>query len=305
MKAVRNMFFPEEFINQVREESDIVDVISNYVSLKRGGSHYKGLCPFHSEKTPSFMVNPSKQIFHCFGCGEGGNVFHFLMKHENMGFPDAVRALAERCGRPVPEIERTPEELAQQKTKDRIFEINKAAASFFFEAGRKTSAAQSYLKGRGVTEETLSAFQIGHASDSWDALTLHLKGLGFNEKDIELAGLALRKKSGDGCYDRFRNRVIFPIVDIYGRVLGFGGRVLDDSTPKYLNSPETLVFDKGSSLYGLNLSYEAIRKQEYAILVEGYMDVITTYQNGIRNIVATLGTALTRGHVRKLKASCF
>jgi len=301
MKAVRNMFFPEEFINQVREESDIVDVISNYVSLKRGGSNYKGLCPFHSEKTPSFMVNPSKQIFHCFGCGEGGNVFHFLMKHENMGFPDAVRALAERCGRPVPEIERTPGDLAQQKIKDRIFEINKAAASFFFETGRKTSLALSYLKSRGITEETLSLFKIGYAPDSWDALTLHLKGLGFNEKDIELAGLALKKKSGDGLYDRFRNRVIFPIVDIYARVLGFGGRVLDDSTPKYLNSPETPVFDKGSSLYGLNLSYEAIRKQEYAILVEGYMDVITTYQNDIHNIVATLGTSLTRWHVRKLQ----
>ncbi|MEK6776316.1 MAG: DNA primase [bacterium] len=301
MKAVKAMFFPEEFINTVREESDIVDVISNYVSLKKSGSHYKGLCPFHSEKTPSFMVNPSKQIFHCFGCGEGGNVFHFLMKHEHMGFPDSVRALAERCGRPVPEIERTPEDLAQKKTKDQIFEINEAAASFFSEAGKKTSTAQSYLNDRGVTDETISVFRIGYAPDSWDALTLHLKGLGFNEKEIELAGLALKKKSGDGCYDRFRNRIMFPIVDIYGRVLGFGGRVLDDSTPKYLNSPETPVFDKGASLYGLNLSYEAIRKQEYAILVEGYMDVITTFQNGIRNIAATLGTALTRAHVRKLQ----
>jgi len=301
MKPDRTMLFPEEFINQVREENDIVDVISNYIPLKKGGANYKGLCPFHSEKTPSFMVSPSKQIFHCFGCGEGGNVFNFLMKHENMGFPDAVRDLAERCGRPVPETRPSSQDAAQQKVKARIYEMNTRAQEFFAQKREETSRIQTYLKNREVSKDSVNHFGIGYAPDSWDALYLHLKGFGFLDKEMEQAGLILQKKSGEGYYDRFRDRVMFPIIDLYDRALGFGGRVLDDATPKYLNSPETPVFSKGSNLYGLNRSHEAIRKQDYAILVEGYMDVIMAHQNGIRNIVATLGTALTQGHLRRLR----
>ncbi len=295
------MYFPEEFISQIRDENDIVDVISNYVPLKKGGANYKGLCPFHSEKTPSFMVSPSKQIFHCFGCGEGGDLIRFLMKHENLGFPDTVRVLAERCGRPVPETRQSPEDLIRKKKKERLYEINRKAQELFLKERENSGAVLAYLKKRAVSEDSISTFGIGYAPDSWDALYLHLKELGFQEKEIEEAGLILQKKNGEGYYNRFRNRILFPIVDVYDRVLGFGGRVLDDSTPKYLNSPETPLFDKGSNLYGLNLSHEAIRKQDYGIIVEGYMDLITAYQEGIRNIVATLGTALTERHLKRLR----
>ncbi|NOY53899.1 MAG: DNA primase [Deltaproteobacteria bacterium] len=295
------MLFPEEFITEIREANDIVEVISNYVSLKKGGANYKGLCPFHSEKTPSFMVSPAKQIFHCFGCGEGGNVIHFMMKQEKMHFPDAVTALAERCGKPLPTLERVPEDPARKEAKARLYEINRAACEFFRQARLGNPAALRYLKDRGILEKSLSTFAIGFAPDAWESLNRHLTRQGFKAREQEQAGLVLQRQKGDGVYDRFRNRVIFPIVDIYDRPIGFGGRVLDDSTPKYLNSPETPIFDKGANLYGLNLAYEAIRKQDYVILVEGYMDVITAHQEGILNIVATLGTALTERHLRKLR----
>ncbi len=295
------MLFPEEFITEIREANDIVEVISNYVSLKKGGANYKGLCPFHSEKTPSFMVSPAKQIFHCFGCGEGGNVIHFMMKQEKMHFPDAVTALAERCGKPLPTLERVPEDPARKEEKARLYDINRAACEFFRKERLGNPAALRYLKDRGIRDESLSTFAIGYAPDAWESLNRHLTRQGFKTREQEQAGLVLQRQKGDGVYDRFRNRVIFPIVDIYGRPFGFGGRVLDDSTPKYLNSPETPIFDKGANLYGLNLAYEAVRKQDYVLLVEGYLDVITAHQEGILNIVATLGTALTERHLRKLR----
>jgi len=295
------VFFPEEFIRQVRDENNILDVISNYVSLKKGGANYKGLCPFHTEKTPSFMVNPSKQIFHCFGCGEGGDVFRFLMRYENMGFPEAVSTLAERCGRALPRGGKSSEDTKKKREKERIFEVNRAALDFFSEARLRSRSVGGYLKKRGISRDSIEVFSIGYAPDSWNSLFVHLKSAGFSEAEMEGAGLILRRKDGNGYYDRFRNRMMFPIVDVRGHVLGFGGRVMDDSTPKYLNSPETAVFDKGANLYGLNLAYEAIRRQDYAILVEGYMDVITVHQHGVANVVATLGTALTVRHIRKLK----
>jgi DNA primase len=295
------MLFPEELISQIRDENDIVEVISSYISLKRGGANYKGLCPFHSEKTPSFMVSPAKQIFHCFGCGEGGDVFSFLMKKENMPFPEAIRTLAERCGRRLPANEGPLEDPVRQKEKKRIFEINGTALTFFLGNRERSEGALAYLDRRGVSEAAVAQFQLGYAPDSWDALYKHLRDEGFREAEMERAGLVLPRKRGKGYYDRFRNRIIFPIVDIYDRVLGFGGRVLDESTPKYLNSPETPVFEKGSNLYGLNVAYEAIRRQDYALLVEGYMDVITAHQQGIKNALATLGTALTQGHLRRLR----
>jgi DNA primase len=295
------MLFPETFISEIREANDITEVISNYVSLKKSGSNYKGLCPFHSEKTPSFMVSPSKQIFHCFGCGEGGDVFRFLMQYENRAFPDAVRALAQRCGKPLPTVERSPQEAAQQQERERIFEMNRTATELFVKARTGSEKATDYLRRRGVSDAVLTAFSIGYAPDSWDTLYSHLRKGGFRETEMERAGLVLQRKQGSGGYDRFRNRIMFPIADTYDRVLGFGGRVLDDSLPKYLNSPETPVFDKGSTLYGLNMAGQSIRKLDYAVLVEGYMDVVTAHQHGIRNIVATLGTSLTQGHIRRLR----
>ncbi len=295
------MLFPEEFITEIREANDIVDVISNYVSLRKGGANYKGLCPFHSEKTPSFMVSPGKQIFHCFGCGEGGNVIHFMMKQERMHFPDAVAALAERCGKPLPTLERIPEDPARKEEKARLYEINRIAAEFFLQERLRNRTANRYLDDRGISEVSRKTFAIGFAPDAWESLSRHLTQQGFQTREMEQAGLVLQRQRGEGVYDRFRNRVIFPIVDIYDRPLGFGGRVLDDATPKYLNSPETPIFDKGANLYGLNRAFEAIRKQDYVILVEGYMDVITAHQEGILNIVATLGTALTERHLRKLR----
>ncbi len=295
------MLYPEPFIREVREANDITEVISNYVSLKKSGSNYKGLCPFHSEKTPSFMVSPSKQIFHCFGCGEGGDVFRFLMQYENRAFPDAVRALAQRCGKPLPTVERSPREAAQHRERERIFEMNTMAADFFVKTRATSEKANAYLRGRGVSETVLSTFSIGYAPDSWDSLYPRLRKEGFRESEMERAGLVLRRKQGSGWYDRFRHRIMFPIADTYDRIVGFGGRVLDDTLPKYLNSPETPVFDKGTTLYGLHAAGQSIRKLDYAVLVEGYMDVVTAHQYGIRNIVATLGTSLTAGHIRRLR----
>ncbi|MDX1764796.1 MAG: DNA primase, partial [bacterium] len=229
------------------------------------------------------------------------DVLSFLMKKENMPFPEALRGLAERCGRSLPVEAAVVEDPARQKEKKQIFEINRIARGFFLEACARSESAQAYLKGRGVSETTAHVFNLGYAPDAWDGLYSHLKRQGFRDGEMERAGLVLPKTKGNGYYDRFRNRIIFPIVDIQERVIGFGGRVMDDGVPKYLNSPETLVFDKGANLYGLHLASEAIRKQDYALLVEGYMDVITAYQIGIRNVVATLGTALTQRHLKRLR----
>ncbi|MHB8927896.1 MAG: DNA primase [Bacillota bacterium] len=287
----------DEFIEEVRSRNDIVDVIGEYVTLRKTGKNFVGLCPFHHEKTPSFSVAPDKQMFYCFGCHAGGNVFHFLIKRDNLTFPEAVAKLAERVALPLPEPELSPEEAQRRQEREAYLNALELAAEFYRLAllrSRQGAAAREYLKGRGLTAETVERFRLGYAPDAWDLLLNALTRKGFSPKVMEGAGLVLRNRERDSYYDRLRNRVVFPIFDVRGRVIAFGGRVLDDSLPKYLNSPETAVFAKGRNLYALNLARPAIRENGRAILVEGYMDAIACHQAGVANVVATLGTALTR-----------
>jgi len=291
------VFIPEEVIDEVRASSDIINVVSDYVRLRKQGNNYVGLCPFHNEKTPSFMVSADKQIFRCFGCGEGGNVISFIMKWEKISFPEAVRFLANRAGITISE-EDDPEKNARLKELNEAYEINELVKDFYqyILANHPVAGeARNYLKKRGLTEETIDKFQIGFAPPSWDGLLHFLNKKGYAPEKLEKLGVVLaRSKGKPGFYDRFRNRVMFPIWDIRGKVVGFGGRVLDDSVPKYLNSPETILFNKSHLLYGINKAAESIRRNDQAIIVEGYFDVITCHQAGISNVVASLGTAFTR-----------
>ena len=291
------VFIPEEVIDEVRASSDIINVVSDYVRLRKQGNNYVGLCPFHNEKTPSFMVSADKQIFRCFGCGEGGNVISFIMKWEKISFPEAVRFLANRAGITISE-EDDPEKNARLKELNEAYEINELVKDFYqyILANHPVAGeARNYLKKRGLTEETIDKFQIGFAPPSWDGLLHFLNKKGYAPEKLEKLGVVLaRSKGKPGFYDRFRNRVMFPIWDIRGKVVGFGGRVLDDSVPKYLNSPETILFNKSHLLYGINKAAESIRREDQAIIVEGYLDVITCHQAGISNVVASLGTAFTR-----------
>lgn len=292
---------PQDFIDDLRSRVDIVDVIKDYVPLKKQGQNYKGLCPFHSEKTPSFVVSPHKQIYHCFGCGKGGNVFTFLMDKGGFTFVDAVVHVAKLCGVAVPQEELTPEKAKQKSLREKYFHINKLAVVFFQERldSRQGKAAGLYLAKRGLGKEIIAKFALGYAPNAWDELGRYLLSKEITEEEIITLGLATKGQSGK-LIDRFRNRVIFPIFDDRNRVIGFGGRVLDDSQPKYLNSPETPLFNKGRQLYGLNLAKAAIRDEEKAILMEGYMDVIAAHQHGIGQAVGTLGTALTAEHGKLL-----
>jgi len=287
-------FFPRDFIEDLRNRVNIVDFIREYVVLKKQGQNYKGLCPFHVEKTSSFIVSPHKQIFHCFGCGKGGNVYSFLMEKEGLTFPEAVVELANRCGVPVPQDELSPEKIRQNSLRERFYHINELAASFFQKAlyEPKGKKVRQYLQKRGLVEQTCKMFLLGFAPDSWDELSRFLLQNKVAEKEIITLGMAIKSQKGT-LVDRFRNRLIFPIISVSGKIVGFGGRVLDDSQPKYLNSPETPLFSKGKHLYGLNLSKGSIRNKEQSILMEGYMDVITAHQHGITQAVGTLGTALT------------
>ncbi len=292
------MAIPDILIDRILEKTDIVEVISRYVPLKKLGRNYKAPCPFHNEKTPSFIVSPDKQIYHCFGCGAGGNVFSFLMKHENLQFPEAVESLAEKCGVVLPRgaLARSGDnELA-----NRLYKINELACGFFQESLSKNGAAKEYIRSRGVGDEYLKKFKIGFAPDSWEALLNFFKKKSIEPAMLEKAGLVIANDKG-GHYDRFRNRLIFPIVDLKDRVLGFGARVLDAGLPKYLNSPETPIYSKGRNLYGLNFSKEDIKKSGHFLVVEGYLDFIVPYQAGIKNIIATLGTALTVDQIKLLK----
>ena len=284
--------YPEYIIREVADKNDIRDVVANYVNLKKAGSSYVGLCPFHNEKTPSFSVSPQKGIFHCFGCGEGGNVIHFLMKIENIPFVEAVEKLAENAGVTLPKPQKRDSEEYAEKARQReiIYEINKEAAQFFYGSLKGGKNAVEYLKKRQLDGSDAKRFFLGYSKDSWDLLFKHLKVLGYKESDILNAGLIKSSENGK-YYDAFRNRVMFPIFDTKNRVIGFGGRVLDDSKPKYLNSPDSPVFNKSKNLYFLNVARKA--KCDYVILVEGYMDVISLAKNGYLNTVATLGTALT------------
>ncbi|NLC73501.1 MAG: DNA primase [Ruminococcaceae bacterium] len=288
------MAFSEDFLSDLAEKNDIEDVVSSYVRLtKRSGQNLFGLCPFHSEKTPSFSVSPSKQIYHCFGCGKGGSVFTFIMDIENLNFPEAVEFLAKRVGMAVPEQDYDP----GRPKRDRLIAANREAARFFFEELTETreQSVIDYINRRRLSPAVIRRFGIGYAPDSWDSLITALVKKGFSETEIILAGLARRGKKG-GIYDTFRGRLVFPVIDVRGNVVGFSGRIIGDAEPKYLNTPETLVFNKGLNLFGLNLAKKT--KLPYIILVEGNIDVVSLHQAGFDSAVASLGTALTPEQAR-------
>lgn len=294
------MRYSDDIIEEVRMKNDIVDVVSQYVKLTRRGSTYFGLCPFHNEKTPSFSVTPSKQMYYCFGCGAGGNVFNFVMEYENYTFGEALQHLADRAGVQLPKIEYSRE--ARQKAEERaaLLEINKLAARYFYYQLRRESGktAYAYLTGRGLSEETIKKFGLGYSDKFSDDLYKFLKSKNYSDTLLRDSGL-FNVDERHGMYDKFWNRVIFPIMDVNNRVIGFGGRVMGDGKPKYLNSPETKIFDKSRNLYGLNVARTT--RKNYLILCEGYMDVISMHQAGFTNAVASLGTALTSGHASLLK----
>ena len=285
--------YSDEIIEEVRQTNDIVDIISQYVHLKRSGRNYFGLCPFHNEKSPSFSVSPDKQIFHCFGCGVGGNVFTFLTKIEGINFVEAVQTLAERSNIQLPTLESGGDN-AKEILKSKVLKVNEFAANYYHENLYKPESkiAQEYVKKRRLTNETLKAFQIGF-SGSFDELYKQLKAQGFEEREILESGLVNKNERGQ-YIDRYRNRLMFPICDARGRVIAFGGRVLDDSKPKYINSPENVVYSKGRHLFGLNVAKKSKDIKQRLLIVEGYMDVISLHQRGITNVVAPLGTALTQ-----------
>ena len=283
--------YSDEIIDEVRQTNDIVDIISQYVRLKRSGRNFFGLCPFHNEKSPSFSVSPDKQIFHCFGCGVGGNVFTFLTKIEGINFIEAVQTLAERSNIQLPTLENRGDSL-KEELKAKVYKVNEFAANYYHENLYKPESkiAQEYIKKRKLTNETLKSFQIGF-SGKFNELYNALKKQGFEEREILESGLV--NKNDNGKYiDRYRNRLMFPICDVRGRVIAFGGRVLDDSKPKYINSPENIVYSKGRHLFGLNVAKKSDVKK--ILIVEGYMDVISLHQRGVKNVVASLGTAMTQ-----------
>lgn len=293
--------YNDEILDEIRSRNDIVSTISQYMTLKRKGRNYFGLCPFHNEKSPSFSVSPDKQIFHCFGCGVGGDVINFVKKIENIGFLDSVRLLAEKSGIQLPnDISKAEEE--NIKLKNRIYKINELAAKFYHENLYKPTSkiAQDYIKKRKLNNATLKSFLMGYASNSSNELLRYLKEQGFTEE--ELLASCLIGKSDRGYYDKFRNRLMIPIRDERGRFIAFGGRVLDDSKPKYINSPENIVYSKGRNLFGLNVAREGVHGPlKRLLIVEGYMDAISLYQRGITNVVASLGTALTDSQGRLLR----
>lgn len=291
--------FPEFIIREVTEKNDIYDVVSKYVRLKKSGNSYMGLCPFHNEKTPSFSVSPSRGVCHCFGCGEGGDVISFLMKIENISFYEAVKKLADMANITLPEVSGQDREDAKkaQERREGIYAINKEAALFFYEQLKTSTMSIEYLKKRQLSGNVVKSFWIGYAPDSWNALFDYLKSKGYTESDIYNAGLIKKHESGR-YYDMFRNRLMFPIFDANNNIIAFGGRVFDDSKPKYLNSPESAVFSKSRNLYGINIARNS--KKNVVFLTEGYMDTIALIKSGFPNTVATLGTALTEQQAKML-----
>ncbi len=294
--------YSEELIEEIKSNNDIVDVISQYVVLKRSGRNFFGLCPFHKEKSPSFSVSPDKQIFHCFGCGVGGNVIHFVSKIENLNFKDTLEMLANRANIALPVLTSNPQEEKIANLKSKVYKINEETARFYHENLYKPTSkpAQEYIKKRELNNKTLQSFLIGY-SGKYDELYQLLKSKGFTEEEI-LASSLVNKTENGKFIDRFRGRLMFPIQDVQGRVIAFGGRVLDDSKPKYINSPENIVYSKGRHLFGLNVAKKGDTKK--LIIVEGYMDAISLYQRGITNAVASLGTALTEKQGWLLRKSC-
>src|SRR4030042_197969 len=287
-------------IDEVKRKIDIAEVIGQYATLKKAGRNLTALCPFHSEKHPSFFVYPEQQSWHCFGaCNTGGDVFTFIMKKEGLDFGEALRLLAQRAGVTIP----SRFEGSKKDEKEKLYQANGAAAQYFHDSlitSREAEKARSYLSSRGLSSQAIADFQLGFSLNNWEALKQHLTGKGYAQNELLEAGLIVATEEKK-TFDRFRNKLMFPIKDNRGRVTGFGARVLDDSLPKYINSPQTPVFDKSGSLYGIDRAAAEIRKQDRAIIMEGYMDVITAHQNGITNAVACMGTALTETQVNILK----
>lgn len=291
--------YNDEVINEIRDANSIVEIISDYVDLNKTGTNYKGLCPFHNEKTPSFMVSPSKEIFHCFGCGEGGDVITFLMKHRNLNFIEALKELANRANIELPDYD-NEEEKKKYEQREELFKLNREAALYYYRNLKQNKKALEYLKKRQLDYKIINKFGIGFANDSWDDLFNYLKNKGYRAELIYKVGLIVKRKDNTGYYNRFRNRIIFPIINIRGKIIGFGGRVTDNTMPKYLNTPDTPVFNKGYNLYGIDI----LKKNKYynrVILVEGYMDVISLNNYGINYSVASLGTAFTGNQAGLLK----
>jgi len=297
------MRLPQGFADDVKNQGDIVRVVSDYVSLKKRGANYLACCPFHSEKTPSFTVHAGKGLFKCFGCGVGGSIFDFVMRIEGCGFPEAVRIVAQKSGIPIPVVEETEDHKKIARDRESILRLNEWAAEFFqvqLHEAEEGAQAREYYRSRGITDETAKRFRLGYSPDSWDALTNYLKDRGATTDEVHNSGLAVLKDAG-GFYDRFRGRLMFPITDAQSKVIAFGGRVMGAGEPKYLNSPETTVYTKGRNLFCLDHARNEIRNLGFAILVEGYLDCIIPSQEGVHNVVASLGTALTDDQVRLLR----
>jgi len=294
------MRYPQTFLDDLKRQADIVRVVQDYVQLKKKGANWMACCPFHKEKTPSFSVSPAKEIFYCFGCHKGGSVFNFVMEMERVSFPEAIKLVAEKSGVPLPKLIDDSRFEARRNEADAVIELNRWALEWWeqqLESSGEASIARDYLKRREITDETRKTFRMGYAPDSWDALSIHLRQKGASQDQIERSGLVVKKEEG-GSYDRFRGRLIFPVMDIQGKPIAFGGRTLRDEDAKYINSPETAAYVKGRNLFGLNLTRDEIRRAGFVILVEGFLDLIVPYQFGVRNVVASLGTALTPDQAR-------
>ena len=290
------MRYPQTFIDDLKRQADIVRVIQDYVQLKKKGANWMACCPFHKEKTPSFSVSPAKEIFYCFGCHKGGSVLNFVMEIERVPFPEAIKIVADKVGMPLPKMEDDGRFEARRKEADLVIQLNSWAMEWWqqqLESGGEGRIAREYLNERGITEETQKVFRLGYAPDSWDSLSLYLRNKGATQEHIDRSGLVARKEESNRSYDRFRGRLMFPVLDVQGRPIAFGGRTLKGEDAKYINSPETAAYVKGRNLFGLNLTRDEIRRQGFAILVEGFLDLIVPYQFGVRNVVASLGTALT------------
>ena len=293
----------EAFVERVSEQTDILRIVQGYVPLKRRGNRYWGCCPFHQEKTASFSVLPDKGFFYCFGCHADGNAFKFISLIENISNFDAIKLQAEKLGIPLPERKRSPQEVARDREIQDLRKVNELARDFFHNCltmTRMGERGKAYFAGRGIRQETIEEFQLGYAPPAWDKLSTAFLKRGIKQEFLLASGLCAERKQGGGLYDRFRGRVIIPIADERGRVVGFGGRVLDDSTPKYLNTPETVLFNKRKLLFGLDRSHRAIQQEGRAIVVEGYMDAISVFDAGVHNVVASLGTSFTPEHAKKL-----
>lgn len=296
------MRYPQTFIDDLKRQADIVRVVQDYVSLKKKGANWMACCPFHKEKTPSFSVSPAKEIFYCFGCHKGGSVFNFVMEMERVTFPEAIKIVADKTGVPLPKLVEDSRFETRRQESDDVIQLNQWALEWWeqqLEQPGEARLAQDYLSRREITGETRKTFRLGYAPDSWEALSSHLKRKGATQLQIDRSGLVVKKDEG-GSYDRFRGRLIFPVMDIQARPIAFGARTLKDEDAKYINSPETAAYIKGRHLFGLNLTREEIRRQGYVILVEGFLDLIVPYQFGVRNVAASLGTALTPEQVKVL-----